>query len=143
MEGSANPLVGVWRLVTFETRSDDGQTDHLFGPDPAGLLIYTDSGHMSVSIANARRRPFAAGDILAGTVDEKAAAMESYISYCGRYEYRGESVTHHVEMSLFPNWAGHEQERRVSLVGDRLTLEAPPILINGTERRTLLVWERL
>jgi hypothetical protein len=97
---------------------------------------------MAVSIARSDRRPFAAGDLLGGTGDEKARAVESYVSYCGRYERRGESVVHQVEMSLFPNWTGRDQERRVELDGNRLALEAPPFTIKGMEQRARLVWER-
>jgi hypothetical protein len=46
-------------------------------------------------------------------------------------------------MSLFPNWTGRDQERRVELDGNRLALEAPPFTIKGTEQRARLVWERL
>jgi hypothetical protein len=142
VDGSSNPLLGAWRLVSCETRAQDGAIDYPLGRDAVGLLIYTDDGHMSVSIARAGRRPFAAGDLLGGTGDEKASAVDGYISYCGRYERRDGSVVHHVEMSLFPNWTGRDQERRVELHGDRLTLEAPPFLVKGTEQRALLVWER-
>ena len=143
MNDSENPLVGAWRLVSCETRADDGSVDHPLGRDAVGLLIYTDDGHMAVSIARPDRRPFAAGDLLGGSGDEKARAVESYVSYCGRYERRDESVVHRVEMSLFPNWTGRDQERRVELDGNRLTLEAPPFTIKGMEQRARLVWERL
>jgi hypothetical protein len=143
VDGSGNALVGAWRLVSCETRADDGSIDYPLGRDAVGLLIYTDDGHMSVSLARSGRQPFAAGDILGGTGDEKARAVESYISYCGRYERRDQSVVHHVDMSLFPNWTGRDQERRVELDGDRLTLEAPPFIVKGTEQRARLVWERL
>ena len=143
MNDSENPLVGAWWLASCETRADDGSVDHPLGRDAVGLLIYTDDGHMAVSIARSGRRPFAAGDLLGGTGDEKARAVEGYVSYCGRYERRGESVVHHVEMSLFPNWTGRDQERRVELVGNRLALEAPPFTIKGMEQRARLVWERL
>jgi Lipocalin-like domain len=139
----ANPLVGAWRLVSCETRSRDGAIDHPLGRDAVGLLIYTADGHMAVSIARSNRRPFADGDLLGGTGAEKASAVDSYISYCGRYERREGSVVHQVGMSLFPNWTGRDQERLVELEGDRLTLEAPPFSIKGVEQRSVLVWERL
>ena len=128
--------------MSCETRADDGSIDYPLGRDAVGKLIYTDDGHMSVSIARSSRRPFAGGDLLGGTGDEKAGAVESYVSYCGRYERRDESVVHQVEMSLFPNWTGRDQERRVRLDGTRLTLEAPPFTIKGAEQRAYLVWER-
>ncbi|MDQ3874073.1 MAG: lipocalin-like domain-containing protein [Actinomycetota bacterium] len=107
------------------------------------MLIYTEGGYMSVAIMRRDREPFAAGDLLGGSGEEKKRAVESYISYCGRYDYRGASVIHHVELSLFPNWSGKDQERSVELRGDRLTLEAPPLLIKGIEQRARLVWERI
>ena len=84
VDGSGNALVGAWRLVSCETRADDGSIDYPLGRDADGLLIYTDDGHMSVSLARSGRQPFAAGDILGGTGDEKARAVESYISYLRR-----------------------------------------------------------
>ena len=140
---SENPLVGAWRLVSWETRADEGSIDYPLGRDAVGLLIYTDDGHMAVSISRPSRQLFAADDLLGGTSDEKARAVESYASYCGRYERHGDSVVHHVEMSLFPNWTGRDQERRVELDGDRLILETPPFPIKGTEQRAFLVWERV
>src|SRR6476660_6158602 len=94
VDNSANPLLGAWRLVSCQTRAEDGRIDHPLGRDAVGLLIYTDDGHMSVSIARSGRRPFAAGDLLGGTGSEKAGAVETYISYCGRYERRAGSVVH-------------------------------------------------
>ena len=140
--GFANPLLGSWRLVSCETEAADGSIDYPFGEDAVGLLMYMDDGHMSVSLARAGRQPFGAGDLLGGTDREKEQAAESYLSYCGRYEYREDVVTHHVELSLFPNWSGQDQKRYVELNGARLTLAAPPTVIKGIEQRARLVWER-
>ena len=41
-----------------------------------------------------------------GTDDERARAFATFIAYGGRYEVTGDTVTHHVETSLFPNWVG-------------------------------------
>jgi hypothetical protein len=142
VSGSANPLLGSWRLVSCETEAADGSIDYPLGKHAVGLLMYTDDGHMSVSLAHADRQPFATGDLLGGTRGEKERAADSYVSYCGRYEYRDDVVTHHVELSLFPNWSGQDQKRRVELNGGRLTLEAPPTVIRGIEQRARLVWER-
>ena len=89
------------------------------------------------------REPFSSGDLLGGSDDEKARAAEGYVSYCGRYEYHGDSVVHHVELSLFPNWIGGIQERSVDLSENRLTLRARPLVIGGVEQATRLVWERV
>jgi hypothetical protein len=34
------------------------------------------------------------------------------------------TVTHHVDVSLFPNWQGHDQVRRVTVEGGRLSIIA-------------------
>jgi len=139
---AANPLVGRWRLVSLETVRADGTIGYPLGPDAAGSLVYTDDGYMSVAIMKADREPILSGDLLGGTGDEKARAAEGYVSYCGRYEYHGDFVVHHVELSLFPNWIGGTQERRVDLSGSRLTLHAPPIVMGGGEQVARVVWER-
>ena len=88
MSGSANPLLGSWRLVSCETKAADGSIDYPLGEDAVGLLMYTDDGHMSGSLARADRQPFATGDLVGGKRGEKERVAESYVSYCGRYGYR-------------------------------------------------------
>jgi hypothetical protein len=34
------------------------------------------------------------------------------------------TVTHHIDVSLFPNWQGHDQVRRVTIEGRRLSIIA-------------------
>ena len=67
---------------------------------------------------------------------------QTYVSYCGTYEFSGSTVIHRVELSLFPNWVGVQQERLVELVGDRLVLSTRPILLRGMQRIARLTWER-
>jgi hypothetical protein len=106
-------------------------------------VLYTGDGRFSVTISRADRARFAAGDLLAGTTEEKARAMESFVAYAGRYSFHGDRVIHHVELSLFPNWVGTDQERGVELAGDRLTLSASPLLLAGKQQVPSLVWERV
>ncbi len=80
-------------------------------------------------------------EIFSAGAQERARATDTYVSYCGRYEFRGDTVVHHVELSLFPNWVGVEQERLVEVKGDRLTLSTRPILLEGVQRTAHLIWE--
>jgi hypothetical protein len=139
----SNPLVGTWRLVSWENRSADGTISYPLGKDAVGFILYTDDGYMAVAVMRPGREPFAAGDLLGGSSEEKARAADTYVSYCGRYEYQGESVRHHVEVSLFPNWSGVEQERLVEVTGDRLTLSTRPMLFQGIQQTAHLIWERV
>jgi Lipocalin-like domain len=140
---TSNPLVGTWRLVSWENRSADGTISYPLGRDAVGLIVYTDDGHMSVAIMRADREPFAAEDLLGGTSKEKARAAETYVSYSGRYVFRGDRVIHHVELSLFPNWTGVEQERLVEVTGKRLILRTRPLVLGGIEQSAHVVWERV
>jgi lipocalin-like protein len=140
---SANPLVGTWRLLSWENRTLDGEVSHPLGEDASGYLAYTDDGYVLVAIMGAGRRPFVAGDLLSGSTAEKTGAVETYVSYCGRYEFHGDTVLHHVELSLFPNWVGVTQERLVKLSGDRLTLSTRPLLLQGRQQTAQLLWERV
>jgi hypothetical protein len=138
----SNPLVGTWRLISWENRTVDGEISHPLGENASGYIAYTDDGYVFVAIMSPARVPFVAGDLLSGSRAEKASAAETYVSYCGRYDFRGDTVTHHVELSLFPNWVGVAQERLVKTSGDRLVLSTRPLLLEGRQQTAHLLWER-
>jgi hypothetical protein len=137
-----NPFVGAWRLVSCEFRGTDGQIRYPYGRDLAGYILYGQDGYMSVAIMGTERPRFAADDIRGGTTEEKVAAADTYISYCGRYEVRGDRVIHHIEVSFFPNWAGVDQERLFAFEDDELSLSTPPLLVNGVQQAAYLIWRR-
>jgi len=136
-------FVGTWRLVSLEMRKPDGQVSYLLGGDAVGYIMYTEDGYMSVAMMSGDRPKFAAGDFRCGTTEEKVAAADTYISYCGRYEIRGDKIIHHIAVSFFPNWVGVEQERLFEFSGGRLSLSTPPFLAEGVQQTAHLVWERV
>lgn len=136
-------LVGAWRLVSWENRGADGQLSYPMGVDARGYLIYTADGRFSVTISRADRARFTGGDLLGGTVSEKARAAEGFVAYAGRYTGRGDHVVHHVELSLFPNWVGTDQQRLADLSEDTLILSARPVLLGGKQQVPRLVWQRV
>ncbi len=141
---TSNPLVGTWRLISWETRSVDGEKiSYPLGKDAVGYIMYNEDGYMFVAITRPNRTKFAAGDLLGGSTEEKVQAATSYVSYCGRYEFQEDTVIHHVELSLFPNWVGSDQERLVELRGNRLTLSTRPILLGGKQQTAHLIWKRV
>ncbi len=140
---TANPLIGTWRLISWENRSIDGQISYPLGQDAVGYIMYTQDGYMCVAIMRPHRTPFAAGDLLGASLAEKAHAAQTYVSYCGQYEFRGDVVIHHVELSFFPNWVGVDQERLVELTGNRLTLSTRPLVLGGRQQTAHLIWERV
>jgi hypothetical protein len=135
-------LVGAWRLVSWENWATDGQVSHPMGSDAVGYLIYTAEGRFSVTISQGNRGRFSGEDLLGGTVQEKATAAESFVAYAGSYTFEGHRVIHHVELSLFPNWVGTEQQRFAELFEDTLILSANPMLLAGKQQAPRLVWKR-
>ena len=136
-------LVGAWQLLSWENRAADGRVTYPMGTDALGCLLYTASGRFSVTISRRGRAGFAAGDLLSGTTEEQVRAVEGFVAYAGRYSFHADRVVHHVELSLFPNWVGSDQERWVELAGNRLILSARPLQLAGQLQVPRLVWERV
>jgi hypothetical protein len=141
---AAAPLVGSWRLVSYEGRTPDGRTTQDYGPAPLGRLMYDAGGRMSVHLVNPDRRKFVAGDFLRATPDELREAFDGYFGYFGRYtvDETAGVVTHHVDGAAYPNYAGTDQRRQFKLEGDRLTLKTPPERAAGSDVVYSIVWQR-
>lgn len=137
------PFVGTWRLRSMTSRAEDGTLTFPYGPDAVGYITYTDDGFMAVSIMSAGRPPYTSDDQMGGTIGEKAAAADAYLTYHGRYTVLPDRVIHHSEICLYPNWIGADIARFYRLDGDVLTLTAPPSQVNGTLRTNQIVWERV
>jgi len=140
---ASNPLVGTWKLLSWENRSAEGEISYPFGEDAVGYLTHNPDGYMFVAMMRPERMEFTGGDLLRASAQEKAHAAETYMTYCGRYDFHGDSVVHHVELSLFPNWVGVEQARLVEVTGNRFTLSTRPMLLGGIQQSGHLIWERV
>lgn len=137
-------LVGTWELeswtIGYSNRDD---FTYPYGEDPQGLLLYSDDGWMSASIArrvrarlpedvNFRKLPDAA----------KAEAFSSYFHYAGRYRVVDGDVIHYVSQSLNPNFPGTEQLRHAELDGQTLVLSGKD-QVGEVVRFHSLVWHKL
>lgn len=144
--GNIVPIIGVWKLISFEIRRDSGEVIYPFGEDAKGILIYTVKGLYSVQLTRTDRPHFVSGDQMKGTTEEIKANYEGCIAYYGPYEFdhEGRFVMHYVDGSLFPNWEGQGQKRYFELSGNRLTLTTPPLLWGGGgEIVAVVLWERI
>ncbi|MFB4263146.1 lipocalin-like domain-containing protein [Nonomuraea sp. GTA35] len=67
------------------------------------------------------------------------------VAYAGSFEVvDATTVEHHVTTSLFPNWMGRRQVRKVSFAGELLKLGiATPTRLWGAQRTAELIWSRL
>ena len=141
---STSPLVGAWKLLVLEFRSD-GQVVYPVGRDATGLCQYDAAGHMSMQIMRVDRPRFACTDFQSGTAEEIVAASKGYLAYGGTYVADADHgvVVHHVTCSLFPNWIGTDQVRFFKRAGDRLITSAPTVVVGGHLMDAMLVWEFL
>jgi hypothetical protein len=131
-------FVGNWRLVTFENFDEQGRSS----PNAldVGRIMYDAEGNMAAHLMRTERKPMSTP----ATDAERAASYASYVAYFGRYtiDTSNNSVTHHVEGSLNPNWVKTPLVRywQFSPDGNRLMLSVR----NAAGRTTgTLTWERL
>jgi len=141
---SSASLIGTWKLLSYEIRYPDGSVSYPWGPDAQGLLIYSADSYMMATLCDAHRPRFAGDDVVHASPEEQAQATRTYLSYGGPYELQGETLVHHVQVSLFPNWVGQDQVRVIeALEGDRLILRTQPLLIAGQVGTAYLIWQRV
>ncbi|MFE8599440.1 lipocalin-like domain-containing protein [Archangium violaceum] len=134
-------MIGTWKLLSLDVIRGE-QRRPLWGEAPVGQLIYAGDGRMAAEIMATDRRLWTNPDVLRASVDERAEALASYISYAGRWELEGGTVSHHIEVCVVPNWVGTRQTRRVMFSGDNLTLSTEPILIDGGVQVIEVRWRR-
>jgi hypothetical protein len=146
---TAADFVGTWRLLDYSFIHEDGVIEHPWGTDVRGYLLYSAEGYMSGNLGPAndwasRRARLAAAlkahDVrLAG----RAAGRRDYIAYTGRYTVERDTITHHVEASLFSNWVGRPELRYYNFDGETLTLRTGPVQSGKHTIVAQLVWRRV
>lgn len=137
-------LAGSWKLISFHSQDSSGQKTYPFGKDAQGRLIYEPGGRMAVQLMDAGRSKFSSSDPLVTSEAEVRAAFGGYTAYYGTYSVNcdDQSITHHIEAALLPNWAETAQKRQFEFDGKYLTLKGP-LLLGGVQLVVSLVWERL
>jgi hypothetical protein len=134
---------GTWQLEAIELRNMSGLTAYPYGRNPTGYIMYHEPDRMAVAFGSGDRQAFSTEDMLGGTVEEKCAAFDSFVSYCGTFQVGQRSVIHRIDVSLFPNWVGTNQERLYSFEGDTLRLSTTPFLIKGEQQTAHLIWRKV
>ncbi|MDH3992407.1 MAG: lipocalin-like domain-containing protein [Gammaproteobacteria bacterium] len=141
---SKEDLQGTWQLESWTIGySDRDDFTYPYGEDPQGLLLYTNDGWMSASIARHERAPLPEDVSFRKIPDElRADAFASYFHYAGRYRVVDGDVIHYVSQSLNPNFPGTEQVRHAELDGQTLVLSGKD-QVGEVVRFHSLVWHRL
>ena len=133
-------LIGVWKLVSYETEFQDGSPRRpMYGEHPTGYIIFTAEGRMAAIIEGEGRKP-------AKTDEERAALLRTMFAYTGRYRLEGNKWITTVDAAWNPAWDGTDQVRFFALDGDRLQVtsmwQSSPNLPNAPVARGILFWER-
>ena len=139
----SNPLFGAWKLKSLEARTQDGSVSYPWGKEVCGYVIFSPEGYFCVTIMNADRKRFSSQDMKGGTVEERANAADSYLSYSGPCEIEKDKFRVKVEVSLFPNWIESVQERNYKIEGTTLFVVSAPTIVNGKEQRGYLIFEHV
>jgi hypothetical protein len=124
-EATVPMVAGAWRLRAWRRFTGD-QITYPFGEDATGILIYAADGNMAVQMTAAHRPTLPTNDALGGSVQQRAAAYSTCLAYYGTWEVHDDTIIHHVEASLFPNWSGTAQIRPFTCDGQVLILRTPP-----------------
>jgi hypothetical protein len=130
-------FTGAWRVVSVEDRNPDGSLSYPYGAEPAGLLLYDETGRMSVQIMRRDRAPFSSNDWDEISAEEIRSAIEGVTAFFGTYEIDEAEATiiHRVEGHLLPNSVGKELKRGYEFSGNLLILKP-----SATRR---VIWERI
>lgn len=136
-------LHGTWHLVDWTVTVDDTVT-RPFGGKAEGLLTYTDDGRMWATLQRKGRSLLGTGTLAAATAEQRAAAAAGYLAYAGRYSLDDGRVTHHVEVSLFPDWVGDVQVRQIGWTdeGDLILSTLPTKTAAGRTVVNRLRWRK-
>lgn len=138
-------LIGAWALASVTEVYDDGERKDELGPSPTGYLCYTADGFVSATLGDSTRPSSEASDPQSAIPAEYASMARKFIAYAGHYAVDETTgiVTHHMEVSLFTNWVGQAQERKVVVTGDTLTITASPrTAADGRRFHSELRWIR-
>ena len=122
-QDAATQLTETWKLVSWQTKFDGGDTVEPYGSSPKGRLVLTPDSHWIIILTGANRKP-------AKTIEEKATLLDSILAYSGKYTVEGDKITTHVDMSSNEIYTGanQDQTRFFRIEGNKLTIRTPEIV---------------
>ena len=105
-------ILGVYSLAAVYDQLADGTKHDTWGSGVQGNLIFTPSGHFSVTIAAANRA--------SAPTQTPRDPIGPVISYYGTYtvDEADKTITYHIQQSTFPRWNDFERKTTVEKISD-------------------------
>lgn len=125
----AKEVIGSWKLKSFQIESPEGATRD-WGQNTHGLLIYSATGQMSVSINK---------DVVWESESEHEDLFDSILFYAGTYQVQGNVIRHQVTEASNPSRIGKDMIRYADLSDKQITLTTP----QESFGRAILIWEKV
>jgi len=122
-------VTGIWTLEAFTIYPKEGGS-RPWGEELRGLLIYTESGHVSVSINKA---------VVPKSGNAEKDILDSVLFYAGTYSVEGNVIRHQVTQATNPSRIGREMIRFATLENSTLKLATPDEAFGKAE----LVWRKV
>lgn len=122
-------IVGTWSLEAFVIHPKEG-TARPWGEGLRGLLIYTESGHVSVSINK---------DVVSKSGNPDKDVLDSVLFYSGSYAVDGNVIRHQVTQATNPARIGREMIRYAEFKNESLNLTTPEEAFG----KAVLVWKKI
>ena len=139
-----NKILGSWKLINWVYETENGKIADFYGKDPQGLLVFLESGYMSVNVYQNNRTKFNSKALNSGSIEEKAKSFSTFTAYYGTYiETRPGVLETSVEGALIPDWLGSTQIRYAEIKNNILKLSTPPIPTNNGLKVFKLTWEKV
>ena len=120
---------GTWALESFNIIESTGQIKP-WGHNTTGLLLYTPSGHMSVSINRA---------VDPGGSNSPKDIFDSILFYAGFYSINANIISHKVTNASNPSRIGKDMIRHAKLQDSLLELKSPVESFG----QAVLVWRKI
>jgi hypothetical protein len=134
-------LAGTWTIVSNDNVAPDGTKRQLFGSNPKGILVLSANGHYAQIIVRPDVPKFKVNNRLEGTPEENKAAVHGTTATFGTWsvDEASKTITVRNDGGMFPNQAGTESKRTVTLTGDQLRVSNPAPAAGGKSES---VWKR-
>jgi len=140
-KGLKEQLVGTWTIVSNDSVAPDGTKHQLFGANPKGILVIAANGQYAQIIVRPDTPKFKVNNRLEGTAEENKAAVHGTTATFGTWSFdeASKTLTVRYEGGMFPNQAGMEGKRTISVTGDLLKINNPA---TAAGMKSDSVWKR-